>query len=95
MRLAQIIDEKDKRALVVTARGESRLVKGACTTYELAFQAIQAGAPLRKVIADRGIGKTIDLAAALKEGRVLSPIDHKDAAHVLVTGTGLTHLGSA
>ena len=26
---------------------------------------------------------------------MLSPIDHKDPAHVMVTGTGLTHLGSA
>ena len=95
MRLAQIIDEKDKRALVVTARGESRLVKGARTTYELAMQAIAAGAALRKVIADRGVGKVVDLAAAVKERRLLSPIDHKDSAHVLVTGTGLTHLGSA
>jgi hypothetical protein len=95
MRLAQIIDENDKRALVVTARGESRFVKGARTAYELASQAIEAGAPIRKVIADRGIGKTVDLAAALKEKRVLSPIDHKDSAHVYVTGTGLTHLGSA
>ncbi len=95
MRLAQIIDEKDKRALVVTARGESRLVKGARTTYELAFQAIAAGEPIRKAIADRGVGKVVNLAAALKERRVLSPIDHKDPAHVLVTGTGLTHLGSA
>jgi hypothetical protein len=95
MRLAQIVDEKDKRALVVTARGESRLVKGARTTYELAFQAIEAGAPLRKLIADRGVGKPVDLAAALKEGRVLNPIDHKDPAHLIVAGTGLTHLGSA
>jgi hypothetical protein len=95
MRLAQIVDEKDKRALVVTARGESRLVKGARTTYELAFQAIAAGEPIRKVIADRGVGKVVDLAAALKERRVLIPIDHKDPAHLLVTGTGLTHLGSA
>ena len=95
MRLAQIIDESDKRALVVTARGESRLVKGARTTLDLANQAIEAGAPLRKLIADRGVGKPVDLAAALKEKRVLNPIDHKDAAHVYVTGTGLTHLGSA
>jgi len=95
MRLAQIIDEKDKRALVVTARGESRLVKGARTTYELAFQAIAAGEPIRKAIADRGVGRIVDLAAALKERRVLNPIDHKDAAHLMVTGTGLTHLGSA
>jgi hypothetical protein len=95
MRLAQIVDENDKRAVVVTARGESRFVKGARTTYDLALQAIAAGEPLRKAIADRGVGKVVDLAAALKERRVLSPIDHKDPAHVLVTGTGLTHLGSA
>ena len=95
MRLAQIIDEAGKRALVVTARGESRLVKGAKTTYELASQAMAAGAPLRKLVADRGIGKPVDLKTALKEKRVLSPIDHKDPAHLLVTGTGLTHLGSA
>jgi hypothetical protein len=95
MRLAQIVDEQDKRALVVTARGESRLVKGARTTYDLAFQAIEAGEPIRKIIADRGIGKVVNLAAALKERRVLSPIDHKDCAHLQVTGTGLTHLGSA
>jgi hypothetical protein len=95
MRLAQIVDEQDKRALVVTARGESRLVKGARTTYDLAFQAIEAGEPIRTIIADRGIGKVVNLAAALKERRVLSPIDHKDSAHLQVTGTGLTHLGSA
>jgi hypothetical protein len=95
MRLAQIIDEAGKRAVVVTARGESRLVKGARTTYDLAMQAIAAGESIRKLIASRGIGKTVDLAAALKQKRVLNPIDHKDPAHLLVTGTGLTHLGSA
>ncbi|MGA2045591.1 MAG: AraD1 family protein [Roseiarcus sp.] len=95
MRLAQIVDEKGKRALVVTARGESRLVKGARTTTALCRQALAAGGSIRKTIADRGIGKPVDLAAALKERRVLSPIDHEDPAHVFVTGTGLTHLGSA
>src|ERR1700733_7883069 len=95
MRLAQIIDEKGKRALVVTARGESRFVKGARPTPELASQAIEAGTPLRKLVADRGVGKPVDLAAAVKEKRVLLPIDHADPAHVYVTGTGLTHLGSA
>jgi hypothetical protein len=95
MRLAQIIDEAGKRALVVTARGESRLVKGARTTYDLAMQAIAAGESIRKLIASRGVGPTVDLPKALKQRRVLNPIDHKDPAHLLVTGTGLTHLGSA
>ena len=95
MRLAQFVDETGKRALAVTARGESRLVRGARTTLDLARQAIDSGLSLRKLIADRGVGRPVDLLRALKERRVLPPIDHKDPAHVLVTGTGLTHLGSA
>ena len=95
MRLAQIMDENGKRAVVVSARGESRLVKGARTVLDLAAKAIAAGASIRAIIAERGVGAAVDLAAALKAKRVLSPIDHKDPAHVYVTGTGLTHLGSA
>ena len=95
MRLAQFIDESGKRALAVTVRGESRLVKGARTTLDLARQAIAEGGSFRRLIADRGVGKPVDLARALKQRRMLAPIDHKDPAHVIVTGTGLTHLGSA
>jgi hypothetical protein len=95
VRLAQFIDENGKRALAVSARGESRLVKGARTTLDLARQALAEGVSLRKLIADRGVGSRVDLVLALKERRVLAPIDHKDPAHVFVTGTGLTHLGSA
>jgi hypothetical protein len=95
VRLTQIVDEKGKRALVVTARGESRFVKGAKTTLALVAAALADGVGLKKLIAERGVGKPVDLAAAYKEKRVLSPIDHPDPAHVYVTGTGLTHLGSA
>jgi hypothetical protein len=95
VRLAQIVDENGKRAVVVTARGESRLVKGSRHTLDLAHEALEQGASLRKLVADRGLGKPVDLTRALKEKRVLAPVDHKDPAHVFVTGTGLTHLGSA
>jgi hypothetical protein len=95
VRLTQFIDDNDKRALAVTARGESRLVRGARTTLDLARQAIAEGVSIRKLIADRGVGKPVDLVRTLKERRVLTPVDHKDPAHVVVTGTGLTHLGSA
>jgi hypothetical protein len=37
----------------------------------------------------------VDRAALLAEGRMLAPVDHPDPAHLYVTGTGLTHLGSA
>src|SRR5690606_35462950 len=38
---------------------------------------------------------SFDYAALQAEGRVLAPLHHPDPAHCLVTGTGLTHLGSA
>ncbi len=95
MRLAQFIDENGKRALAASARGESRRVKGARTMLDFARQALAGNVSLRKLIADRGVGERVDLVRALKERRVLAPIDHKDPAHVFVTGTGLTHLGSA
>jgi hypothetical protein len=95
LRLTQFVDDHGRRALAVTARGESRLAKGARTTLELARQAIESNISLRKLIADRGLGRSVDLEGALKERRILAPIDHKDPAHVIVSGTGLTHLGSA
>ncbi len=42
-----------------------------------------------------GSAKTVDLAAAYAEGRLNAPISHPDPAHLHLTGTGLTHLGSA
>ena len=95
MRLTQLVDDHGRRALAVTARGESRLVRGARTTLELARQAIESNVSLRRLVADRGLGRTVDLRQALKERRILAPIDHKDPAHLVVSGTGLTHLGSA
>ncbi|MDT4849786.1 hypothetical protein FQZ97_839160 [compost metagenome] len=43
----------------------------------------------------RGLGDVVERADILAEGRMLAPIDHPDPAHLFVTGTGLTHLGSA
>jgi hypothetical protein len=37
----------------------------------------------------------VDYEALIASRRLLPPLDHPDPAHCLVTGTGLTHLGSA
>jgi hypothetical protein len=83
------------RGVVATIGGTSRIVAGAVTVRDLALEAIGAGQGLRALVEARGPGEAIDLEAALAEGRVLSPLDHPDGAHLMVTGTGLTHLGSA
>ncbi|MFN8831859.1 MAG: AraD1 family protein [Labrys sp. (in: a-proteobacteria)] len=95
MRLAQIRTPDGHRAIVATQDGVSRRVEKVDTVLDLANAAIRAGRPLAAQVRHFGLGETVDLAAALAEGRALTPIDHPDSAHLIVTGTGLTHLGSA
>lgn len=95
-RLVQFVDAGGARA--VAAKEDDapyRVVQGVSSTYALAQEAIAAGASLAAIIGNKGLGEEVDVAAALAEGRVLAPLDHADPAHAYVTGTGLTHLGSA
>ena len=75
--------------------GQARAVKGAKSVHALALEAANGGRTLKAVIAEKGLGDAVDLEAAYAEGRLLSPITHPDPAHLHLTGTGLTHLGSA
>jgi hypothetical protein len=94
MRLMQV--QKGRvRQVVATEGGKSFVVKGYATVYDLANAAIAKKTTIAAVVARAGKAGTADPAALLAAGRVLAPIDHPDPAHLLVTGTGLTHLGSA
>jgi hypothetical protein len=94
MRLMQFEDDGG-RAVAVVDGGTAKVVNGAGSVYSLAREAADGGKTLAAVIAAKGTGKTIDAAALLAAGKVLAPIDHPDPTHLHVTGTGLTHLGSA
>jgi hypothetical protein len=61
----------------------------------LAMRAIAETTDLATLVRARGVGETVDIAAELAAGRLRAPIDHDDPAHISITGTGLTHLGSA
>ena len=81
---------------MIAADDESaRFVAGVRTTRELAMHAIGAGIGLHEMVAQLGFGGEVDPAAELAAGRLLAPIDHDDPAHLMMSGTGLTHLGSA
>jgi hypothetical protein len=95
MHISQINDAAGTRRVVFRDGAEARIVEGAASTYALAQEAIATGQTLAEAVRARGLGAAVDLAAALAEGRVLAPVDHPDPAHLHLTGTGLTHLGSA
>jgi hypothetical protein len=82
----------DDGARGVAALGDdgARRIVGATTTLALALEALAANLSLAEFAAAR-LGEPIDLDGVT----LLCPIDHADPAHLLVSGTGLTHLGSA
>ena len=95
MNLIQFFDANGERAVAAVEGGVARKVNGATSVYQLATAALTGHGGLAALIAANGLGETVDRDAILAEGRMLTPIDHPDPAHLYVTGTGLTHLGSA
>ncbi|QQR34693.1 GguC protein [Devosia oryziradicis] len=95
MNLIQFFDHNGARAVGAVDNGVTRVVNGATSVYELAMAALSRQGGLGALVADQGLGATLDREAILAEGRMLAPIDHPDPAHLYLTGTGLTHLGSA
>lgn len=81
---------------IICRQGEAaRLVPGFNSTYELAKAAIAAGTTVAALIEKQGQGDTVDLVALAAEGKLDCPVRHPDPAHMYLTGTGLTHTGSA
>ncbi|MXU66688.1 AraD1 family protein [Oceanomicrobium pacificus] len=74
---------------------EARIVRDTRGTYDLAQGAIAAGHGIAAEVTARGLGDAVDLPALAEGGLLDCPIRHPDAAHMFLTGTGLTHLGSA
>jgi len=97
MRLVQFVDGGGGRCVgVVSGDGASLgVVGGARSIYDLALEAIRAGIGIEQAARAKLTRESVSYAAAIAERRLLPPLDHADPARWLVTGTGLSHLGSA
>jgi hypothetical protein len=96
MRLVQFVARDGARAVGRARDGATlEVLDGIDSTRELALGAARRGVTLAAAVEACLVSRTEDYAAALAERRVLPPLDHPDPAHCLVTGTGLSHLGSA
>jgi hypothetical protein len=97
MRLVQYVGEDGRRKVArVTDDGRGlEVLDGAERVYHLALEALRMQRKLAEVVATRASGRIDDYERVIDEKRLLPPLDHPDPAHWLVTGTGLSHLGSA
>lgn len=86
----------DGRIQIVARDGtEAFEVKTNMSLYDLAMDCAVTGRDLRSSIAALGLNGAVDMEALYTSGKLLSPLLHPDPAHLHLTGTGLTHLGSA
>ncbi len=95
MLISQIRDGNGNIKVVVRNGGAAHTVPSAKSLYELALGAIRSGQSLAEAIATAGTGEPVDIEKVAAENRFATPITPPDLAHLYVTGTGLTHLGSA
>jgi len=98
MRLIQI-RKGDLRRVALVEEPDLRLLDRCSSILELANLALADGVTLDEVVRKRTTGDVLDydpIYAERSEWRILPAIDHpQEPARCLVSGTGLTHLGSA
>ncbi|MGA1982255.1 MAG: AraD1 family protein [Acidobacteriaceae bacterium] len=96
--LVQISDGAERRVAMVE-EPHLRCLEGVFSVYELALRYAQSGSKLSEQVSALASGELLDydaIFAGRSEWRLLAPIDVPGVpSRVLVSGTGLTHLGSA
>ena len=95
-RLVQYVTTSGERRVGVVA-GRDRIdeLAGVASILELAREADTSGRGLHDLVAGCDRAARVDYQALVDQRRLLPPIDHPDPAHLLISGTGLNHTGSA
>lgn len=88
-----------QRAVAIVEDGALTLLSRYTSVYELAFEAIRSKASITELAKSAASGEKLDydgVYSGASEWHLLCPVDHPgDAAHAMVSGTGLTHKVSA
>jgi hypothetical protein len=85
----------ERSVAAIDEDGRAARVREVASVYELANIAIARGVSLDEAVRSLGAAEEVELDSLLAEDRMLAPIDHPEPARLYLTGTGLTHLGSA
>ena len=97
MRLVQFLDAGLGRSVARVSEDGRQLqvIGGVRSVHDLALEALRRRTNLAAVADDWITPEQVSYDKVVADGRLLPPLDHPDAARWLVTGTGLSHLGSA
>ena len=95
MRLIQFQHADGVKAGVVDDSNLVSVIDMVGGVYALAMSALQHQIPLSQLIQQHLGNEVVSYQDLIDNQLLLPPLTHPDPAHCLVSGTGLTHLGSA
>ena len=96
MRLVQFTDRSGARRVAASDDGKTlRVLAGVPRVFDLALAAARANSSLESAAKAKIGAETVSYDDVVDEKRLLPPLDHPDLYRCLITGTGLSHLGSA
>ena len=96
MRLVQFRTEiGDRRVAMVEDEETLHLLDRTERIHDLARQAGRSGQPLTELVEERLGGQRVEYGPIVAGKLLLPPLDHPDPARLVLSGTGLDHLGSA
>ncbi|ODT81362.1 MAG: FAH family protein [Pelagibacterium sp. SCN 64-44] len=97
MRLVQFTDVDASRKVAMVGGDNIHVtpLRRFSTSYELAMAAIAQGVDLATFCASQELSEPVSYDEIISSKRLLAPLDHPEPARFWVTGTGLTHVGSA
>jgi hypothetical protein len=98
LRILQLSHLEHGRRVALVDEPKLRLLRSTSSVYELAVSALRSNRPLRecveRLVAEERLNYD-EVYAGRSDWRLLPPIDHPEPSRCYVTGTGLTHKGSA
>lgn len=95
LHLINIKTNNGEFALAGKVSDDYKIISGVKNIMELANIAISKLKSLEAVANELGLGEIVNIEELAKNGNILPIINHEDPTHIHLTGTGLTHLGSA
>jgi hypothetical protein len=95
MRIIQFTDQQDRSRVGIVEQDTINVLREVTSTYQLFNDFIQDSRDPQTTIHSLASGEYIDYASLITADRILLPFAHPDPYHTWITGTGLTHLGSA
>ncbi|MEX1239821.1 MAG: AraD1 family protein [Cyclobacteriaceae bacterium] len=95
MRIIQFINKTGLRKVGIVENERINILERIESTYQLFRDVIKVDKNIQEDIHELASSRYEDYSEIIEEKRILLPLDHPDPYHLWITGTGLTHLGSA